>query len=104
MDLVVAVVFCNCVMAIVAIGITIWTIRIRRQLISIAESCNRWENECQQILSHAPAALAIDRGQIARLRQLYQQQLLTLDRLRSLGLLWGISRSLFINRRRGFRG
>jgi hypothetical protein len=104
MDLVVAVVCCNCAISIVVIFITLWAIRLRRQVVGIAECCDRWESECYQILSNAPTALEIERVRIENLRQLYQQQLLTLDRLRSFGLFWGIARSLFLNRRRGFKG
>jgi hypothetical protein len=99
LDLVIAVVCCNCTISIVVLVITLWTIRFRRQVVAIAECCDRWEDDCTVISNHAPDALAASRVQIQYLRQIYRQQLLTLDRLRALGLFWGVARSLLLKRR-----
>ncbi len=100
MDLVIAVVCCNCTIAIVVLVITLWTIRWRRQLVGITECCDRWEGYCRLVLSNAPESISAGRCQIQSLHQLYQQQQLTLDRLRALGVVWGISRSLITRRRK----
>jgi hypothetical protein len=100
MDLVIAVVFCNCTIAIVLLVITIWTIGFRRQITAWRKCFDRWNDDCNLLLRDAPQSLAVSKAQIHYLRQIYRQQLVTLDRLRALGLFWGIFRSLFLNRRR----
>ena len=60
--------------------------------------CDRWTLDCDQ-LSNAPASICSSAVQIDHLRQIYQQQLVTLDQLRAVGLLLGMSRSLLFKRR-----
>ncbi len=99
MDLVITVVFCNCAIAIVILAVTIWIIRVRIQVVAVTKWCDRWVGDCNLLLSNAPASIAVSRSQIDFLRQIYQQQLLTIDRLRALGLFWGIARYLLTKRR-----
>jgi hypothetical protein len=99
MNVVIAVGCCNCAIAIVVLIVTGWTIRFRRYVVALAECCDRWEHDCQLLLSNAPDSLTIGRSQINSLHQLYQQQSILLDRLRALGIFWGVARSLLIKRR-----
>jgi hypothetical protein len=100
MDLVIPVVICNCAIAIVILTIVMWTMRCRRQAVALAECCDRWERDCARLLDDAPDSLATSREQIAHLQQLYQQQLRTLDRLRSLIFWLGSARSMLLKRRK----
>jgi hypothetical protein len=100
MDLVIAVVLCNFMIAIIILVTTIWTMRFRRQVIALTNCFDRWDRDCNLFLSDAPASITASRTQIDYLRQIYQQQLLTLDRIRALGLFWGVARSILIKRRR----
>ncbi|MCY7336076.1 MAG: hypothetical protein LH613_07670 [Chamaesiphon sp.] len=99
MDLVIAVSYCNCAIAIVVLIITVWIVRLRKQIIELGTWCDRWESDCDLLLS-APRSLAASRIEMLRLRQIYQQQLLTLDRIQSLRSFVGIARSLIVSRRR----
>ena len=99
MDLVIAVSCCNCAIAIVILVITVWIVRLRRQIIELGTWCDRWESDFHLLLS-APRAIAASRIKILRLRQIYQQQLLTLDRIQSLRSFVGIARYLIVSRRR----
>jgi hypothetical protein len=107
MDLVIAVSLCNCAIAIIVFAIFIWTIRFRRQLIRLTQCFDRWTIDWTLLSSDNPASLtqplgtsiAASRAQIDYLRQIYQRQLLTVDRIRTLGLFIGVVRSLFIYRR-----
>jgi hypothetical protein len=101
MDLVIGIVCCNCAISIVAILATLWTIRFRRQVIALTDCFDRWESDCHLLSIDVPAALAANQSQIRYLRQIYRQQLLTLDRLRALGLFWGLARSLIKVRGKG---
>ena len=98
MDLVIAVIFFNLTIAIMVLLIAIWTIRLRRQIVALTNWCDRWASECHLLSTEAPVSIAASRVQIDRLRYLYQQQLLTVDRIRSLGLFIGIARSLLMKR------
>jgi hypothetical protein len=100
MDLIIVIVCCNCVIAIVVMAIALWTIRFRRQVVAIAECCDLWEGDCTRLLSQSPASLVTSRTQILDLRQIYQQQLSTLDRLQALMSLFWFARSLLNRRRR----
>jgi hypothetical protein len=99
MDIVIAVACCNLAIAIVVLVLTIWTIRFRRQVVALAECCDQWENDCQLLLDHAPASLAVSKVQISSFQQLYRQQLTTLDRLRAVGLFLGVARAVLSKRR-----
>ena len=98
MDLVIVVTFCNCAMAIMIFAITIWTITIRRQLIGLATFCDRcldtW-NLLSNSTSTSAIRLATSRSQFEQLQQLYQRQLVTLDRIRTLRATFKIARSVF---------
>jgi len=100
MDLVIAVSCCNCAIAIVVLIITVWIVRLRKHIIELGTWCDRWESNCHLLLSDAPRSLAASRIEMLRLRQIYQQQLLTLDRIQSLRSFVGIARSLIVSRRR----
>jgi hypothetical protein len=100
MDLVIAVVLGNLTISIVILVITIWTIRFRKQVVALTDCFERWDNDCHLLMRNAPSSLAASRVQIDYLRQIYQQQLVTLDRIRALGLFWGVARSLVLKRRR----
>jgi hypothetical protein len=107
MDLVIAVSLCNCAIAIVVFAIFIWTIRFRRQLVRLTQCFDRWTIDWNLLSIDNPASLtqplgtsiAASRAQIDYLRQIYQQQLLTVDRIRTLGLFIGVVRSLLSYRR-----
>ena len=100
MDLVIAVSCCNCAIAIVVLAITVWIVRLRKQIIGLGTWCDRWESDSHLLLSDAPRSLAVSRIQMLRLRQIYQQQLLTLDRIQSIRSFIGIARYLIVSRRR----
>ena len=107
MDLVIAVSLCNCGIAIVVFVITVWTIRCHRQIVGLTQWFDRWMDDGNLLSIGTPASLtqplgtsiAASRAQIYYLRQIYQQQLLMVDRIRTLGLFIGVVRSLFIFRR-----
>ena len=109
MDLVTTVVFCNCTIAVVVLVATLWTVQFRKQVVALADWFERWDGECEELLtsdrSLAPltpplaVGIAQSRSQIRYLRQLYRQQLLILDRLQSLLAIVGITRSLLRRRR-----
>jgi hypothetical protein len=98
MDLVTAVIVCNCAISIGCLVLVVWTIRFRRQVVALANWCDRWSVDCD-LLCTVPASLQASKSQIERLQRLYQQQLVTLDRIRSLGLFVGIARSVILRRR-----
>jgi hypothetical protein len=98
MDLVIAITLCNCVIAIVIFALAAWTIRIRRQLIGLTSFCDRCLN-AWNLLSHNPPAsatsIATSRKQFEQLKQIYQQQLATVDQIRALRATFKIARSVF---------
>ena len=98
MDLVIAVTLCNCTIALGCFVATILTMRLRRTVVALADCCDRWLLDCD-LLSHVPASFTANARQINNLRQIYQQQLATIDKLRAVGLLLGMSRSLLLKRR-----
>jgi hypothetical protein len=98
MDLVTAVILCNCAISIGCFVATILMIRFRRQVVALKDCCDRWTLDCDR-LSNAPASICSNAAQIDHLRQIYQQQLVTLDKLRAVGWLLGMSRSLLFKRR-----
>jgi hypothetical protein len=100
MDSVTTIICCNCAIAIVVTAITLGIVSLRQQVVALTEWCDRWERECDLFLSDAPRSIATSRIQILQLSQIYQQQLLTLDRLQSLRSSLGIARVLLVNRRR----
>ncbi len=98
MDLVLAVTFCNCVMAIAIFTIAVWTIRIRRQLIGLTHFCDRCLDTWNLFSSNTPAStarIATSRSQFEHLKQIYQQQLITLDRIRTVRSTFKIAKSVF---------
>lgn len=101
MDLVIVVVFCNCAIAILILAITMWIVGFRKQVTALRTCFDRWDRDCNLLLIDAPQSLADRQAQVYHLRQIYQQQSISIDRLRSLGLFWGIARYLLFKRRRG---
>ena len=108
MDLVTTVVFCNCTIALVVLVATLWTVQFRKQVVALADWFDRWDSECEELLTSErlapltpPLAVGIaqSRSQIRYLRQLYRQQLLTLDRLQSLLAIVGMTRAVLRRRR-----
>ena len=107
MNLVTTVIFCNCTIALVVVMVTIWMVQLRRQVVTLADWFDRWNGECDKLLSidRSPTlpplatTIAERRAQIRYLRQLYRQQLRTLDRLQSLISVIGVARSVFRGRR-----
>jgi hypothetical protein len=98
MDLVIAVTFCNCAIAIVLLAIAVWTIRIRRQLIGLTNFCDRCLDSWNLFSNNTPGSpsrIATSRSQFEQLKQLYQQQLRTLDRIRALRATFKIAKSVF---------
>jgi hypothetical protein len=98
MDLVIAVILCNCTISIACLAIAYWLWGFRRQAIALGQWCDRRSSDCDR-LAAVPASIAHNRAQLDRLQQLYQQQLATLDRLRAIGLFIGIARSIAFGRR-----
>jgi hypothetical protein len=98
MDLVVAVILCNCAMSIACLAIAYWLLGFRRQVVALGNWCERSASDCD-CLGDIPESIATSRVQIDRLQQLYQQQLATLDRLRAIALFIGIVRSIAFGRR-----
>jgi|GEM_PF-2247354 len=106
MNLVTTVAFCNCTIALLVVIVTTWIVGLRKQAVAVADWCDRWHGECDKLLpveSSTALPLATDiaerRAQIRHLRQLYQQQLLTFDRLQSLISIIGVARSVLRRRR-----
>ena len=100
MDVVSAVIFGNCAIAIVLLVTTIWTMRLRRQVVALTSFLDRWIGDCQVVSIETPRSIAATRTQIFQLRQIYSQQLLTIDRIRLLRSVFGVGRSLV---KRGIR-
>jgi hypothetical protein len=114
-NIVTTIIFCNFTIAIIVLAIAIWTIQLRRQVVALTDWFDRWNGECDKLQSLAEplpaniepsssvqplsAKIADSRANILYLRQLYRQQLQTLDRIRSLRSVVGIARSLLMRRR-----
>ena len=106
MDLVTTVAFCNCTIALLVVIVTTWIVQLRKQVVALADWCDRWHGECEKLLQIEPstvpplaASIAERHAQIRRLRQLYQQQVLTFDRLQALISIIGVARSVLRRRR-----
>jgi hypothetical protein len=98
MDLVIAVTLGNCAIAIVIFAIAVWTIRLRRQLIGLANFCDRCLDTWNLFSNNNPASssrIANSRSQFEQLKQIYQRQLVTLDRIRAVQATFKIARSVF---------
>ena len=102
MDLVTVVTICNCAISVVIIAIAIWTMRCRRQIIGLTDFFDRCLSQWQQLAIDSAAITAANR--IWHLRQIYQQQLGTLDRLQLLKSMFGLARFVILKRQSGFRG
>jgi hypothetical protein len=70
-----------------------WLVRLRRQLVALTDWCDRWANDCRCLSTDVIPALADRRIQIRQLRQIYRQQAVTVDRVRTIGLSIGVLRS-----------
>jgi hypothetical protein len=97
MDLVSAVVLGNCALAIGCLLLRVSIVRCRRQLVAWTNWCDRTATDCSWLLADAPQSLSSARSQIRQLRQLYRQQGVAVDRLRTIGLSIGIVRSVLKN-------
>jgi hypothetical protein len=98
MDLVIAVTLCNCAIAIVIFAIAVWTIRIRRQFVGLTNFCDRCLDTWNLFSNNNPASssrIATSRSQFDQLKQIYQRQLVTLDRIRALQATFKIAKSVF---------
>jgi hypothetical protein len=100
MDLITLVVFCNVGLAIGCIMLTVLTVRLRRQLAAIARICDRWSNDWVGLSTVAPGAILDGRAQIRKLRRIYRQQAVAIDRLQAIGLFVQITRSVLLQRQR----
>jgi hypothetical protein len=99
-DLVTTIVFCNCVLAIAIFGITLLTIKLRENIAAIANWFDRQNWEWERLMSiDSRQSIESSGEQIRSVRQLYQQQLATVDRLRSMRAVLGVARTLIIKRR-----
>ena len=97
MDPVIAVTLCNCTLAIGLFTIAYWTLRLRRQLVGLTDFCDRSLTTWNLWSSRIPAAadrIGASRSQLAALSQIYQQQLVTIDRLRTLRRTFRLARSV----------
>jgi hypothetical protein len=108
MNLFTTIILCNCTIASLVFVATIWTIQLRRQVVALTDWFDRWNGECDKLLSIDPlrgsvqplgTKIADSRANIVYLRQLYRQQLQTVDRLRSLITVVSVARSLLMRRR-----
>jgi hypothetical protein len=98
MDLVIAVTLGNCAIAIVLFSIAVWTTRIRRQLVGLTNFCDRCLDTWNLFSNNQPASssrIATSRSQFDQLKQIYQRQLVTLDRIRALQATFKIAKSVF---------
>jgi hypothetical protein len=99
-DLVTTVVFCNCVLAIAIFCITLQTLKLRENIAAITNWCECWEREWERLMSiDSQQSIESSGDQIRSVRQLYQQQLATVDRWRSMSAVLGVARMLMIKRR-----
>ncbi len=102
MNSVTTVIFCNCTIAIVVFVVTLKTVQFRKQIVALTNWCDRWTRECEKLsaLDSSPsspslgAKIAASSDRIFAVRQLYQQQLRTLDLIRSIGSIISFARSL----------
>ncbi len=100
MNLVIAVTLGNCAIAIILLAIAIQTMRLRRQIVGLTSFFDRWIGECQILSSEAPRSIGALRTKIFQFRQIYSQQALMVDRIRTLRSVAGMGRSLV---KRGIR-
>jgi hypothetical protein len=99
-DLVTTIVFCNCTLAIAIFGITLLTIKLRENIAAIANWFDRQNWEWERLMSiDSRQSIESSGEKIRSVRQLYQQQLATVDRLRSMRAAFGVARTLIIKRR-----
>jgi anti-sigma-K factor RskA len=98
MDLVTAVICCNCAIASVIFAVAFWTVRFRRQMIGLTNFCDRCLDNWTLISNSAPKSLgkiSASRNQLRQISQIYQQQLITIDRVRNLQVAIKVMRSIF---------
>lgn len=99
-DLVSIVVYGNCAIAVALSIVTIQTVKLRAQIVAIANWCERQEREWDLLMAiDSKQSISAGGSKIRSVRQLYQQQLSTLDRLRSIRSVWRIARSAIVRRR-----
>jgi hypothetical protein len=97
MDLVTTVTICNFAISVVMMAIAIGIMGFRSRIVGLTKFFDRCLGEWQRLKIDAATATATNR--IYRLRQIYQQQLGTLDRLQRLRSLFGVARLLIFKRR-----
>lgn len=100
MDLVSLVIGCNCAIAAIVVLVTVWIVGWRKQVVAWGKWFDRWDDECSVTLSDAPQTIGASRAQLLYLRQIYRQQLRSVERLQSVRSAIGIARSVLRNRRR----
>jgi hypothetical protein len=98
MDLVTTAIVCNCAISIGCLVATISIVRFRRQVVALRDCCDRWTIDCD-LLTDAPMSFYTNASRINSFRHIYQQQSVTLEKLRAFGLLVGMSRSILLKRR-----
>jgi hypothetical protein len=99
-DLVTTIVFCNCTLAIAIFGIALLTIKLRANIAAIATWFDRQNWEWEKLMSiDSRQSIESSGAKIRSVRQLYQQQLATVDRLRSMRAVFGVARAVIIKRR-----
>jgi hypothetical protein len=94
-DLITTVVYINCAIAIAMFVVTLQTLKLRAQIVAIANWCDRQEREWDLLMA-IDARQSIEAGgtKIRSVRQLYQQQLSTIDRLRRVRSVLGVARTV----------
>jgi hypothetical protein len=99
-DLVTTIVFCNCVLAIAILGITLLTMKLRENIAAIANWFDRQNWEWERLMSiDSRSAIESSGSKIRSVRQRYQQQVATVDRLRSMSVVFGVARAAIVKRR-----
>lgn len=99
-DLVSTVVYGNCAISIVIFVVTLLTLKLRTQIVAIANWCDRQEREWDLLMAiESRQAIEAGGNKIRSVRQLYQQQLSTIDRVRRVRSIWGVARATIVKRR-----
>jgi hypothetical protein len=90
MDSISAVVLGNCALAIGCLLLRVSIVRCRRQLVAWTNWCDRTATDCSWLLADAPQSISTARSKIRQLRQLHRQQSVTVDRIRTIGIIISI--------------
>jgi hypothetical protein len=99
-DLVTTVVYGNCAISIAIFVVTIQTLKLRAQIVALANWCDRQEREWDLLMAiEFPQSIEAGGDKIRSVRQLYQQQLSKIDRLQRVRSMWGVARMAIVRRR-----